>query len=208
MDRLHAIHGRRNGFTLIEMLVTLTIFSALMGVLVVGLRTGLQTWERVRVHQERSAAEQAVFALLRSDIEHIAKVSESLQPVVESEGNGTSEVLMLTSLPSRGNMERGLLSSWCEIDYKIVPSQEGDSSVLQREMRPYASEGNPIIGAEEVRTVLEDVDEVTFDYTSKGEEVATWSLDTPPSTIRVSIRRSGRPSLSAQFTIPVSAFQP
>lgn len=202
------INHKARGFTLIEMLVTLTIFGALMAVLVVGLRTGIQTWERVRTHQNRTAAEQAAIAIFRSDMEHIAIVSDTLHPVVETKGDNDSEILTLSTLPSRSELEHGLLSSWSQIEYKIGPTQTGELSVLIREARPHASLDNPIVGVAGIRTILEGVDAITFDYTSKNEETDTWSAENPPSVIRVSIQRSGRPDLTTQFNVPTTALQP
>lgn len=200
-------NSNRRGFTLVELLVTMTVFSALMSVLVVGLRTGASTWERVRNHQRATAEEQRALNQLQTDIRHIVFLDEETAPVVDAESENGSDTVQFTVLASRELRERGTPMTWARVTYHLEEGVEEGHLALVRTFEPFVGI-SAVSGLENTKTLLDDVHDFHMDYLNGEEQVPTWEpTDRVPPAVRVSLTTSRGRTLQMTAAVPFGALQ-
>lgn len=154
---------RQSGFTLIEMLVTLTLFSLVLTSLVTGLHAGATTWERMQDRQHRAATVDWAYKAMALDIGHLASTIEGEPFLVESKGESGTETLSIATLSPRTQQRTGVGAVWSRVVYEVRKSDDGKSNSLVRVYRPFVSQA-PLVGADSEEVLLEGVDEITFSY--------------------------------------------
>ena len=190
------------GFTLVEVLVTLSIFSLAVLVLVAGLRQGTRTYTSVLHHQQARAADNVYLEQLRQDVRHIAVVAENKPALTESQVSTGGETLAFTSLVPEERLRAGLGGVWRTITYVVGEDEDGAEGLLRGESNFVAD--NVSIGEPEPgRLIVPGASSATFEYIDKGATVPTWTeADRLPAAVVVTIEREGAPTLKTTAWLP------
>lgn len=203
-ERCHSL-----GFTMIEMLVTLTLFALVMSSLVVGLRTGINAHRNLRSHDSQSAAIERATRIIARDLRHLAVINENeipLEETIEDEG-ADSERLSFTSLAPRDPLGSGPGSVWARIEYKISQDTESDSKVLIRAYTPHVG-NNPMGGGTIEEVLLENVQGLSFDYYNGAQKVPDWEdPEKLPSALEVHIVLESGTQILKTVSIPAGQVQ-
>ncbi len=166
------------GFTLIEMMVTFALFGLVMSVLVVGLRTGANSWRSVCRHQAALAQREWALATLSRDVRGMSRVQKDKPPLKEVLRDAGDEMLTLTTLCGRATQRAGIGSVWCEVTYALQEDQENSGQRLVRREQPYVAK-TPLADETRETVLLENVHELRFDYLdANGNSVPTWDDNT------------------------------
>jgi prepilin-type N-terminal cleavage/methylation domain-containing protein len=187
--------GTGLGFTLIEILVTLAIFTAVLGVLVDGLYSGIRAWRSVRSHQVRQAEFDVAAATVSEDLRHV-RVGEG-GAIGETSIEGGGEKLRVTTSVGRRRQRAGMGWVWNEVEYSTAKDEEG-KTILLRKVQRYA--GKSAVGTEPVEeTLLTKIKSVQFDYIGPEGQVTVWeSKDSLPLAVLFRIQ----PETGAEVAIP------
>jgi general secretion pathway protein J len=160
------------GFTLLEVLVAITIFSLVIAVLYAGYRLGMRSWES----GERTQAAVSELRLAGSFIRrHAAEafplaISESRAWRLWFQGE-PERLVFITAMPAylgQGGMY--------EMTLQVDDTEEGATlTVSRRLLHPDAETGRPGID-DRPRPLVEGLESATFDFfgTSAEEGVASW----------------------------------
>jgi general secretion pathway protein J len=190
MARLHIREGRRApcaGFTLLELLIALSLMSLLTVVILGALGTGARVWEHASIEQH--VVEETVVArkFLRRWLEQaypLVDRSEPLRPVMDF--RGTRERLDLVAPVAGGIMPGGLAR------YSVFVQQNDGRSDLLVAMRHERADGN--IAAHSSSILIENVSDMSVAYFGaqrSGEPEGwhdAWSEATNlPRLVRISI---------------------
>jgi prepilin-type N-terminal cleavage/methylation domain-containing protein len=200
----HRAEAARGGFTLIEVLVTLCIFSLALGVLVAALRSGAGAWRQVRTHQRAQAEEARALDLLREDCRALFVHSDEFRPVAEVEVPGPrgGHALHLTTINPATNLRVGRGAVWHEVTYTIAEDAASGEPVLQRtEVRHVTRQ--PVSEPVVQQLVLRDVEELEVDFVGGGEVVPEWNeTDTLPAIVHLALKRNRHPDLRLSVPVP------
>jgi general secretion pathway protein J len=186
----HSKEGRRSlgaGFTLLELLIALTLMSLLTVVILGALGTGARVWERASAGQQ--IVEETVVArkFLRRWLEQaypLVDRSEPLRPVVVF--RGTKEGLDLVAPVPRGIMPGGLTH------YSIFVQRNGGRSDLLVTLRHERADEN--IAALSSSVLIEDIGDMSVAYfgAQRATEPEEWhdgwtDATNLPELVRISI---------------------
>lgn len=200
--------GNGSGFTMIEMLLTLTLFGLVMGTLVMGLRAGARSWKTVRLHQEKAAALESAFKVLTTDLRSLGVFGEDSPSIVETATEGGAERLALTCLGSRREQRAGTGHVWREVLYEVREGESGEGEFVRATV-PYAG-ASPLAGREGEGVILDGLETVRFDYLDgSGSEEETWEdSDNSPGAVTVTFEFSSGGSVQKTVWLPLGSLQP
>jgi general secretion pathway protein J len=175
------------GFTLLELLIALTLMSLLTVVILGALGTGARVWEHASVEQQ--VVEETVVArkFLRRWLEQaypLVDRSEPLRPIVAFQG--TKERLDLVAPVPGGIMPGGLAY------YSIVVQRNGARSDLLVTMRHERADENVV--AHSASVLIEDISDMSVAYfgVQRSTEPEQWhdvwtEATSLPALVRISI---------------------
>ncbi len=190
------------GFTLVEMLVTLTIFSLVLGVLVSGLRAGARAYRSVDDHQRQSAELERVQRQLREDLRHLAIVSEEVPAVAESQDGSGGESVVLSVLMPRHRQQMGQIGVWQTVEYAILP----ETRELVR--RATANVVGSVAAEPVEQTLLAAGKGLQFDYLSAEGEQPEWSEQSAvPPAVQVTLDLASGQTVRWVFGVPLGMAQ-
>lgn len=158
------------GFTLMELLIALTLFAVLMTALVGGLGFGARVWEKSDDRLEARSQLDIVHGFLRQRLEEALPASEvdeaaRRQPLF----SGEPERLRLASfMPD--SLGEGIFL--LELSLRRRPGDEETSDLILR-WRPWPEASAQDVGE---RVILDDVDGLDIAYfgADEGQATATW----------------------------------
>lgn len=194
--------ARKRGFTLVEMLVSVTIFSLGMTALVVALRVGIGAWQQTKAAQSREAQLERAIAILRQDVRQAFRASEDTPALSEGNGPDGSETLTLTTrlTPKPGYPPPAGI--WAEVTYSI---QEVDrETVLVRNVRPHVGPA-PQTAAMYEEKLLPGARAIQYSYVTpqgtlpKWEQKAAW-----PLALRVQVKLDSAGPCQFSISLPQS----
>jgi general secretion pathway protein J len=163
------------GFTLLELLISMAIFSLLAAMAYSGLNNVLQVRERTEVRADQFKRLQLAFNLMQRDIEQIIDRSirdgyGSAQPALVG-GQFNEYLLELTRTGWRNPLQRAR-SNMQRVAYAV---EENQLIRLSWKMLDRAAEDPP-----HKRVLLDNVEQLDFKYIAGGNEPSdTW----PPASI-------------------------
>lgn len=188
----------QRGFTLIEMLVALTLYALALAALIGGLRSGTRAWSTIRDHQRDEAAVARAVDALRTDIRHLAIVDDETPALVEETLDSGGDGLTLTRLVGRDRPWSGV---WERITYRVEDSDERGPG-LTRTVRPAVSAPLELPG--EQFPLLHSVREMQVSYVSDAETVTEWeNAESLPSRIDIRLVREGAPDVDISIAVPL-----
>lgn len=206
--RFEGKHVKRNvGFTLVEVLVTLTIFALAVTTLIAGLRSGIAAWQGVRRHQEADALLLRAERTLREDFRAMARTVKEQPALTEAVADTGGETITFTAIPSLAVQRAQQGSVWTTITYGVERSEDYDTLGLVRSEVPYVG-STPMETELRKGAILANVESVRFSYYAQGEPSAEWDNgDALPQAVEVKIERKNAPALTWIFWVPVGALE-
>lgn len=185
--------GRAAGFTLLELLVALTLLGLVMAVVFGELRFSARAWDAADARTQRSSELLSVHSFLRQRFEQIytpprIRTADNSDTPPAFDGSGHA-VTFLATMPA--NVSQG---GYYQISLSAEPGTEGEELFIA--WRPFDEEGMRTVanGPNNSRVLLEGVREVRFSYygaTSKNVAPQWWDIwpsrDTAPSLIRMDV---------------------
>ena len=195
----------RSGFTLIEILVTLAIFTAVLAVLVEGLHSGIRAWRSVRLHQIRQAELTVLAEKITEDFRHLLAAGDG-SPIAETALETGGEKIRIATSLSRKRQRAGVGWVWNEIELSTAVDDDG-KKILRRTVQPHA--GKSLVGAEPVEeTLLTNIKSVQLDYLGPDGQTPVWeSQDTLPLAVVVRIQPETGPELVIPAWIPAGSLK-
>ncbi len=210
------------GFTLLEMLVAVTLVALLAVTLWGMMRIAISSWQRGTEFMDENQQHRATLDLVEKQM---ASLFPLIPPMNLQTGAGTSPIfsgsdtgmqfISVCSLRFRDNP--GL--TW--VSYDAIRGSEGDVALVAREMRYLGFDPNADTAGvfqEEVptTTLFENLDSLTFEYFDPGTEeippqwVSTWDtkeLGRMPVAISLNLtaRATNGVTRSRQIVVPVIA---
>ncbi len=197
--------GRNTGFTLVEMLLALVIFSLLSGAGVMVVRSGIQSKDQVEERSEALARLQVARAILRADITQIAqrpvRVARdgSRPPLATGPGFGDQPILTLVR---RGWINPGRVeprSSLQTVEYFL---KEGDL-IRRAYMRSDPTPDTPY----SERVLLSGITELEMAFRDLRAWVPDWPLragsgNSLPFAVAMTLETDAYGSLRQVFLTP------
>ncbi|NKB49817.1 MAG: prepilin-type N-terminal cleavage/methylation domain-containing protein [Alphaproteobacteria bacterium] len=184
---------RQAGFTLLELLVALTLLSLVFAALFGELRFATRAWDAADAKLDRNGELLSVHSFLRQRFQQVHVTQTSAQPdnqdsPVAFTGNGRS-MEFLGTMPA--NIADG---GFYEISLESQIARDGTNLFIS--WRPFDEEGTASVsdGPDNSRILLRGIREVRFDYFGKSSEAVApqwWGIwpsrDTAPSLIRMQV---------------------
>lgn len=168
---------RRNqkGFTLLELLVSMTILAVIITVIVEAFWLGYRSWERGSEVMEREIR-------LRTALGLVSKQLRSAFPFApdddEAGFSGDSQsISFVTTMPMGLERRSGLF----RIEYFLDEESTGGFKTMKVSQRPvYVPGSSGMDPRENGFTVLPGLDRASWEYLSDGEWVQEWALEDGP----------------------------
>ena len=182
MSDIHAQSNSDSGFTLVELLVALMVFSVLSLMIYQGLRQAGISWSRSLDQHEKLQVRYVVDQQVRWIIEQMRPIRSSSHPAHAGFIGSEQEMLFTGPLP-RAISEGGLyrISIFFDRDRGVVSIYWGSDNGILNNPRDRA----------DVRSIdiWKDVDEVRFSFSGKtsDNEISIWNSQQMPSSIYIEV---------------------
>ncbi len=211
-------HERTSGYTLLEVVVAVTLTAVLMAILLTGLRLGANAWHRgdeaLTAHARRLAELESLSLQIASAVPRVLVLQSDGRPVRYVSFWGTrSEMRFLTRFSWARDRSRGL---WLA-SHRVVETQANRQQLLISEVgvldgeqlrRLFLREVPPVAGGEPLGEPAERI-EFSYLQPSSARGAAGWvsewraeEQDELPRAVRVQWRRNGN---WQGFTFPIPA---
>jgi type II secretion system protein J len=199
-----------NGFTLIEMLVTMTGFSIALSALVMGLASGAKTWDTVNNAQRRQTEIEDALRSMAEDIDGASIFSKDIPGMkLTNADSGDGQVLTFTSFGDRRRQKEGRGCVWKQVQYKVgntdlANETQTNAQQLIRVSLPFVtSESFDMKPIEE--PLINNVKKVGFTVLQSGEESKEWTEETKlPDAVIVRIQLDSGPTHERCMIIPTT----
>jgi type II secretion system protein J len=196
---------KEHGFTLIEMLVTLTMFSVAVVALVAGLRSGTKAYQSVRRHQAREAELRHAFGVMGNDIRHLCRVAEDIPTLVKQSAQNGEEILTITALSPRNRQRAGIDFDWNKVDY-FVDSDEKQGGFMRLCYPQIGNAGVRFQSAPEPELLLPGVREITFQFGTENGLVDAWEeAEKAPTSVNVAMSFEDGRTVTKSMWVPLGA---
>ncbi len=160
------------GFTLLEVIITLTILGFMVLIISGGLRLGLSSWDRGEqtreAYQRQRTASQLIFRQIKSMVPYKVKTQKAEGDYVAFEGKSQS-LKFVSTLSLKAARPEGLVFAI----YEFKEDQDGGRLVIyeQRVLNKDFFEENP--KEEDGVSVLEGLSKLQFEYFREEDEEKT-----------------------------------
>jgi prepilin-type N-terminal cleavage/methylation domain-containing protein len=187
----------RCGFTLIETLVTLSIFGLLMATLMGGLFGVTRSWGRADSSLVRNAELRAALDRWRADVESPHFELKPVEPLFAfAQSEDGKEALTLWRTSAHGDPAGAAM----KVTWEIRGTENGGQWIRRAEAFIAGQPaGDPI---EEV--VVSSVGKIEFRFLSSGAWVDSWDQPTPPEAIQARAELAGAPRTISWSTAMIS----
>lgn len=191
---------------MIELLITVVLFSLVMTSLMVGLHTGVSSWKRVRAHQEFMAETERAFEIIGADLRHIARIDEDRPALGESESLSGATDLEFTALVPNTYHAQGRGAVWAEVTYSLVEDEEvvhENSFNLKRTWVPQIA-NSELDGALVEETLLRQLSSIEFSYLGDEGVVPEWeNPEQLPRAVLVNIGFQSGKTMERMISLPL-----
>ncbi|MDP6674083.1 MAG: prepilin-type N-terminal cleavage/methylation domain-containing protein [Gammaproteobacteria bacterium] len=186
---------RETGFTLLELLVSMTILSIMMTLLFNGLQLGIRTWDAVSDASQRTQDVYFAQQFIRRHLEEAQPVTPDpintqQQLVFSGDANSLRFVGLMPSYLGHGGLHL--------INFEIMDQDKGKQLILRYEL--FQNNGWENYSGEESSSIvlLENLEDAEFAFTSAGSsrQAGNWKKRWDgskefPRLIRLRIRSTG-----------------
>lgn len=197
-DRSAEIQGSRRGFTLLELLIALTIVALIVVIIFGALRIGIRAWEKGEKDVDIRQRQRIVLDLVKHQL--ASTCASDLwgrdQPMISLKGDNKS-IAFVSHIPMTPGNRFGLVY----VQYAVKHEKEGNKEHLTFYERnialPDKSAGNPAAG--DFTELLPGMKSIVFEYLKDrpGEEASKWqkSWDSVadkglPRAVRVTLKEN------------------
>jgi len=196
------------GFTLVEMLIAITIVMLMVPLAVQGVQTGLAAWERLGQHAEQADWLRSARRVVRQQVGEALPLLEDVQGrgrVVEFQGRAHT-------LSFVGRMPRGVRPGGLYRQFLLLAAVD-DGKVLVMRLRPFEpANGSTLSVASRELVLMRDVAAFDLAYfgSADGKGRPRWHnewIDRPvlPQRVRLTITRSNAGGAPVRMVMPVYA---
>lgn len=198
----------RKGFTLVEMMVAVVIFSLAIAVIYKTFSTGLKVWERgsesMAVFQDGKRVLDIISKDIRSTfIPSLGNEDSLFVGEDKKEGEIDADKIIFFTLGEPNVISKKKDIGLCRVEY-YLEKKESEYTLYRKET---PSLGQLVLGEETVDPLLIGVESLSFEYYSKGEWKKEWkSSKTVPTRVKICLKlkeETGEP-LSFATTAEVS----
>ncbi len=188
---------RAHGFTLIEILIALSIFSIMAGITSSVLYSVFNARDKTTEHAIKLAEMQLAFVLIERDLSQIV-----FRPIKTAVGKETSVMGLESDLRfSRGGIVNPLSekkqSTLSRVHYFL------QNKTLKREMQMAVNRSLDIPSASE--TLLSNIDSLKFEYLDENNQpISQWYNKKLPYAIRISLKSDDWGELSQIYSLSQS----
>lgn len=189
---------RRDGFTLIEVLIAITLMGMIMVLLFASLRAAGQSWGSGENKIAASNQKAVVYQFFKR---HLSTIRPLSMPNREDPlgVEATEQVFMGTQQSLRFVAGLPAASTRKGLQIFTIQADPRNPAIIQVGLMPYRQQETDVETAEPPVVLIEDVADFRFSYFGKTEDAAemTWlpewtEADRPPSLIKVSIALKDR----------------
>lgn len=193
------------GFTLLELLVAVTVLGLILLLALNGLRFGARSWEAERNHSERTSQARAMQDYLRRQFALIVPLTEHDGVSTRLAFSGGHERLQFVASMSRGQQHAG------RYVFTLQPQRQGDGERLVLEYALLDPALRTLEGLDPQHVVLLDaLTAVTFDYFGSERRgvrdrwSSSWPADAAelPKLLRLRIEKAGF-DLPLELSVPL-----
>jgi len=181
------------GLTLIELVVAMTMFALLGTALVVTLRNGLRTWDRVQQVSERESQLRWLQRVVGGDLEQVVLLTDTDELLPQF----TAQSLTVVTVEYNATDARSASASPRLLRTEVaVEAQADDTTAIVRYVAPFPADPRGSFGRKQI--LIESLSEGTLDYlyrdANTGELIwqPVWRLDPEkpalPRAIRLTLR--------------------
>ncbi len=207
LRQIASLPPSRAGFTLIEILVTMTIFGLVLSSLTVALRSGLNTWRSVRSHQTRQAELAGALGQLGRDFDALTILSKDTPAINESVTDANGDDLSLTILGQIPVLAAEPGFEWANVRYYIKEIEDPSAKALVRELKPMVGP-SPMSGGESETVLLQSVRTIQFGYVTPQETLPQWQdAEKLPVAIEIRIEFDSGPPLVRVLAVTAGLLQ-
>lgn len=193
---------RARGFTLVEVMVTTSLFAMAMSILLAGIFSGTRAWDRADRNLEERARARNALEQLREDTEHVQMGTEPLWRVgTDAEGRPNWRGVILETRP--GSPWRGAAM---QVEWRLAA--EGEELAWVRDAQPWI--GGEAAAPMESERMVDDVDAIEFQLRREGEWTTGEDPEaSQPDLLRVRLELAGGPAFEATARLyPGVALEP
>ncbi len=189
------------GFTMVEMLVSLTIFGLAVSALVVALHVGGKNWQMVRESQARQGEIEAAFVVFKGDIAQLRLPAEGDEsPPLSEADDGEGGVRLSFATFNRGHSSGGSPAYlWASVQYGTEGGELGGSDLVRTALPRVAN----VAGERFERVILKGVQGVSFSYLTDEGAKETFEEGTLPAGVVMTVRLSEGEPLRCVATLPL-----
>ncbi len=199
--------SRQRGFTLIELMISMTILGLVVVIIAQSLWLGHRSWQK---------GEEVVLGELhlRTVIDLISKQMHSVYPLVTKEegveilhfSGDSEEISFVTSLPVGYQQKEGLF----HISYILKDEPLEGGKVLVVDQRPiYGKDAFDTDSDDRNITLLSDLVDASWAYSKDGEWLDEWDeekKETTPEMVKLTLHyRSGKDVVMRESVLPLFA---
>lgn len=176
---------KRTGFTLIELIISITIFTIVIITVYSVFYMGIKTWRR---GQERGSLQKVRLAFLKIEKELKESFFFSNRPF---RGTSTEMVFPLSISLSDEDKETVYI-----ITYSVIEDGYTGLSGLTRKEKPYIQDTEK--GEQKTKKLLSSKKSIKFEYAHESDDFSqnfewqeNWEEDKPPFGVRISLEMDG-----------------
>lgn len=162
---------KQHGFTLIEVLVCLTLLAEIAALTYPLLIYTLDAKERVEKHALLNKVGQAILKMVSTDLEGL--YTRNVDVPFEGVDDGTQDCMNFTSAADSLPNEEGVRSNLIEVGYKLISSETHSDLFVLLRRESYHIEHDPLKGGQ-FYEVYDQVKQFNLTYYDGKEWVDTW----------------------------------
>lgn len=162
------------GFTLIEVILSMTLVAAISAVTYSVLIATLEYKDKVEKGSLLNKVGQSILKMISKDIEGL--YTRDIANPFEGIDDGTQDYMNFTSTVSSYPNEEGVNSNLIEVGYRVVPSDVHDDLFILVRRESYNIEFDPLKGGN-IYEVYDQVKQFNLKYYDGTEWVDTWRYE-------------------------------
>jgi len=219
--------GRRAGFTLIELIVSITLLSAILTGMLMAMRGGLLTLERVQSRIQDSRGALGLDQMIRRQIGGavpatglcaLGDPSTAMAAAPSPVFRGTATAMLWVTSFSMTEGARGYPHL---VEYRVLPNNDGTSRLVAEEMlfaspatttnycsppgllKPLAPAGTTTVLLPRLASARFSYREVNPETRLGGKWLPAWIVPDLPYSVRIDLQPAGAAEIATSIAVPL-----